>query len=639
MSKSEECMLLMDEREKTTFSLEEMTHLLDGGKCKTDLRQSIEKVILSDPRMKPEDISCMSPQQQHNHGVKRMIYFYTDLAKKMSWDFTDSRCPELEFLPRTVGMATSLMLHASAFIPSVAQLGTKEQVAKWYTLGKEYFILGCYAQTELGHVGKGANHALVMAQLIIQGKSYGMHAFLVQIRDLTSHRPMPGVTVGSIGPLMSMGGSDNGYLSFKSVRIPKANMLARYAEVSADGTYIKKGDTKLMHASMVNLRVLMTKGEAVLGLEKACTIAARYSCVRRQGSLQPSKPEIQVIEYVTQQHKIISQIATAYAMHFTIQHVQAIYNQFLQDLDEGKVGNLTELHFVTAGVKASMTEQSVEGIETVRRACGGHGFAHSSGLPALLQRAIPSCTYEGDNTVMYLFCARHLLRCAQKVFMGQPLEGSVKYLSAEIQNKCRANKKEDFINPNILLACLQHKAQAMLLETATYMQYIASKGMNQMDVWNISSVQLVNVVKAHMLQYIFSTFLDFINETYCSPPIRDVLLKLCALYGIYNINNNATNLLKDGYLNGEQCTLMERVEVDLLQDLRKNVVGLVDSFDFRDEILNSCLGAYDGNVYERLFENAKNSPMNKDEVHEETYKYLRPHLHKGRDILKKMSKL
>ena len=43
----------------------------------------------------------------------------------------------------------------------------------------------------------------------------------------------------------------------------------------------------MMYASMVNLRVLMAKEEALCALQKACTIAARYSCVRRQGSLVP----------------------------------------------------------------------------------------------------------------------------------------------------------------------------------------------------------------------------------------------------------------------------------------------------------------------------------------------------------------
>ena len=48
--------------------------------------------------------------------------------------------------------------------------------------------------------------------------------------------------------------------------------------------------------------------------------------------------------------------------------------------------------------------------------------------------------------------------------------------------------------------------------------------------------------------------------------------------------------------------------------LRRDAVGLVDAFDFRDEILSSCLGAYDGNVYERLYKYAQNLPINQKEV-------------------------
>jgi len=55
-------------------------------------------------------------------------------------------------------------------------------------------------------------------------------------------------------------------------------------------------------------------------------------------------------------------------------------------------------------------------------------------------------------------------------------------------------------------------------------------------------------------------------------------------------------------------------ELDLLQKLRPNAVGLVDAFDFRDNQLNSCIGAYDGNVYERLYEFAKQAPLNRTEV-------------------------
>lgn len=39
-----------------------------------------------------------------------------------------------------------------------------------------------------------------MAQLVIEGKSYGPHPFVVPIRDLKTHEPLEGVYVGDIGP-------------------------------------------------------------------------------------------------------------------------------------------------------------------------------------------------------------------------------------------------------------------------------------------------------------------------------------------------------------------------------------------------------------------------------------------------------
>lgn len=43
---------------------------------------------------------------------------------------------------------------------------------------------------------------------------------------------------------------------------------------------------------------------------------------------------------------------------------------------------------------------------------------------------------------------------------------------------------------------------------------------------------------------------------------------------------------------------------------RKDAVPLVDAFDFTDKSLNSALGSYDGNVYQRLYEWAQKSPTN-----------------------------
>lgn len=62
----------------------------------------------------------------------------------------------------------------------------------------------------------------------------------------------------------------------------------------------------------------------------------------------------------------------------------------------------------------------------------------------------------------------------------------------------------------------------------------------------------------------------------------------------------------------------------LLTALRPNAVGIVDGFDIPDVVLNSALGAYDGNVYERLFAEAQKSPLNQDKSNKSFHLYLKP---------------
>ena len=41
-------------------------------------------------------------------------------------------------------------------------------------------------------VGKSCTHAVVLAQLVINNNNHGMHPFMVQLRSLDDHTPMPG---------------------------------------------------------------------------------------------------------------------------------------------------------------------------------------------------------------------------------------------------------------------------------------------------------------------------------------------------------------------------------------------------------------------------------------------------------------
>jgi acyl-CoA oxidase len=64
-----------------------------------------------------------------------------------------------------------------------------------------------------------------MARLIIESEGskndYGVAPFIVQIRDMDTHRHMPGVKSGDMGPKLGYHGKDNGWMTLNDVRIPR----------------------------------------------------------------------------------------------------------------------------------------------------------------------------------------------------------------------------------------------------------------------------------------------------------------------------------------------------------------------------------------------------------------------------------
>ena len=149
-------------------------------------------------------------------------------------------------------------------------MGNEQQQEEFLARAKNYEIIGCYAQTEIAHgsdvrgllttatfdektdefvidtpsieaakywpgdLGILATHALVYAELRIKDQKYGIHPFIVPIRD-KEHNPLPNIEVGDIGPKIGFFSKDNGYLVMKKVRIPRTNMLQRFVTVTRNG--------------------------------------------------------------------------------------------------------------------------------------------------------------------------------------------------------------------------------------------------------------------------------------------------------------------------------------------------------------------------------------------------------------------
>lgn len=116
-------------------------------------------------------------------------------------------------------------------------------------------------------IGNAAVHgkfATVFARLILLAHDskgvfdMGVHAFIVLIRDLKTHQPLLKIEINNRGHKICLNGVNNGALRFRSVRIPRDNLLNRFGGVIRDGKYTSSIPT-------INKRFAATLGELVGG--------------------------------------------------------------------------------------------------------------------------------------------------------------------------------------------------------------------------------------------------------------------------------------------------------------------------------------------------------------------------------------
>ncbi|KAJ0182749.1 hypothetical protein K1T71_002118 [Dendrolimus kikuchii] len=608
---------LAKERLKCNFSIKEVTNIFDGGEEKTIERKKIEDIALNNGGWRddiPEE--CMAPKEKYENAIRKSC-IYSNIVKDkiITLDGIESLGLNSPALRRTADAffkdMSPFLLHMGMFVPTIMGQCTPEQQMRWLPKALNLQIIGTYAQTELGHgtfirglettatydpeteefvlhsptltsykwwgggLGKTVNHCIVVAQLYTKGECHGVHTFVVQIRDLETHMPLPGIKVGDIGPKMGFNTVDNGFLGFNEYRIPRDNMMMKNAQVLKDGTYVKvTRHGKLTYGTMVFVRVMLVS-EVAFNLAKAVTIAVRYSAVRRQCERKPGDPEPQILDYITQQHKLFICIATAHALQLTSDWLWRSFSAVLAKMKTGNTDTLPEFHALSSCLKAISTSDSAAYIEQCRLACGGHGYMMSSNLPFLYSFVTATRTYEGDYTVLLLQTARKLSTCV-----------------ASIRRR-------------------------------------VDSGMSFEDAWEHSGVQLVQAAEAHCRAVICEIYYkEIVRLTASSSPnVKIVLNQLTSLYLMHWALERTGDLLRYSSVSEVDLVALQQKYEELLLLIRPNAVGLVDAFDLRDEILNSTLGSYDGQVYERLMAEALKSPLNEEPVNQSFHKYVKPLMH------------
>ncbi|KAF8932927.1 acyl-CoA dehydrogenase/oxidase [Dissophora ornata] len=636
------------ERAKCTFDPNVLTPLFYGGEEKLEQLKKIEAMIDSDPVFDRSDRYFLGRTERFKRALP-MVKRYVELRNQYGFTPEESAYFKVyldDYIP--------VHLHESMFLPVLRAQASDEQFRKWGPPAENYHYIGCYAQTELGHgsalsrlettatfdierdewvihsptqssakfwigtLGKIANHAVVQAKLIINGKDYGAHPFLVPLRSLKDHTPLPGVVIKDQGPKQGAISMDNGYARFNNVRIPRENMLMRFSQVSREGVYSKPIHPKLAYGGMTAVRTTLINHSA-LSMARAVTIATRYCAVRRQGTVDVATDlETQVLDYPGVQHRILPLLSHAFATIFSGYWMNEMYAQYNADITKGDTSLLKDVHVYSSGLKSYCTKLAADGIEEARRSLGGHGYSLFSGMIDFHRQFLATVTYEGENALLTQQVSRYLLKLYKDVARNATVKLSPpsKYIlslvdhDAFTQQRCGARSANDLYKADVILAAFQHRAARLIHELAQ-----AEKAGS---AWSDLNLECMRLSKAHVQYIMVENFHNGLEKRYnvSSNPTHQQQNLLAAVRSVYHLHVFYTmdlelsEFLEDGYMSPQQASWVRQGVKDCLKAVRPNAVGFADCFGFTDSFLNSALGSWDGRAYERMAEMTEREPLN-----------------------------
>ena len=544
-------------------------------------------------------------------------------------------------------------LHESMFLITLRDQGSAEQHEKFLKPAEDCKFIGCYAQTELGHgsnvrglettatwnssdktftlhsptltaskwwigsLGRTANHAVVMAQLIINGKPYGPHPFVVQIRDLKTHEPLENIHIGDIGPKFGYNTMDNGFLLFNSIKIPHISMLARFSRINpSTSAYEKPASPALIYGTLTWVRstIVMQAGGV---LARGVTIATRYCAVRRQFQDRDAAPsslaaENQVLNYTTVQIRLLPLLAATYALHFTGKGMMALYaasqSKMAQNPAKAKASTrsagpeetspgsdlLADLHATSCGLKSLASSTAVDGLEMCRRACGGHGYSSFSGMGSWYADYLPTATWEGDNYMLTQQVARYLLKSARSVLKGVDPSNDTTNILATFLSKQDTGAAFDILGRDEdLVAAFAWRCSFLTFEALKHRD-------EQKRSWNSLLVDFYRLSRSHSQYMVVKNFYETLqsSDSGLDAETNAVMHKLFRLYALHTLESEASEFYTSAAVTVRQIQLARTGAVmKLLEEIRPHAVRLVDAWSFPDWQLDSSLGRYDGKVW------------------------------------------
>ncbi len=464
--------------------------------------------------------------------------------------------------------------------------------------------VGCAAQT--------ATHAVVYAKLQINGETFGVHNFVVQLRD-ENFEVLKGVKLGDVGPKRGSDGTDNGWLQFDHVRVPRNHMLMKWCQVDKDGNFTRGEIPQLAYGTLVPTRVMIARG-VVESVKRAVTIATRYSIVRDQYTLEGKS----LLDYTTQQERLIGALSSAYAFQFATAKLVSQNEKVMEELRQKDTHSLKELHNNACAMKGFVTLWGSRAINDCILALGGHGFTQLSDLPRLLNDSAPTIPFEGDAIVLVQQTASYLVKTAGEVMQGKPIEGdSIQYLN-KLAGFSTMKSSADSTKP-LSLSEMKDAALwlslAVIKEAAMEMMVEMQKRGDRDEAWNACQLKLIQASKVHFMFSVIEMFMDTLEKDLpkalgeTGKDLLPILTKLAELFALKHIQEFLNVFYENGYFPVTRGRLINEQILGLYAGIRPYVAHLVDAWGLHDKLINTPLGRFDGEIYENYFAAVNSLPQ------------------------------
>lgn len=550
-----------------------------------------------------EELVFADPSLQIKFGVQwglfgsAILYLGTDYHHKT-------------FLPGAVSLETPgvFAMTETGHGSDVASIGT---TATYDPTTQEFVIHTPNRHSYKDYLGNAALHgeaAVVFAQLHTGGEHHGVHAFFVPIRR--RGKLLPGVGSQDDGLKGGLNGIDNGRLYFDSVRIPRANLLNRYADVEPDGTYRSSIESPgrrffTQLGALVQGRVSLT-GAVTNAQKLALDIAVRYSEVRKQFP-GPDGKERTLMDYGRHQRRLLPLIARTYAQIFThhelLDQFHAVFSG-QNDTEESR----QDLETVAAAGKALSTWYALDTIQQAREACGGQGFMAEHRLTGLRADLDVYVTFEGDNNVLLQLVAKRLLGDYAKAFKSPDFGTLAQYVAGQAAEAAinrgglrgLAQKMVDFGSTARSVGYVkdeEHQHQLLTDRVHTMVANLANKLKHsgpkdpalEAELFNRNQNDLILAAKAHGELIMWEAFTSGIKALK-DPNTKQIMTWLRDLYGFVILEENLAWYLINGRLSSSRASaITEYIDTRLLPRLRPHAISLVDAFELTPALVRTNL--------------------------------------------------